>query len=579
MTGNRKLTEFFTATTTTPNVSNKGSGAGDTIVVVSKDEDDIKCGGAATRMFSKGRSPHRDPPAPVGQPEVGVAPPQSAVISRDKPVVRRGGLMVRSSDGEDTDSDSSFEDLDVILSTSIGGAMNAPVKYAWGRSNRQYLGPRGPPAAPSYKFSMASLVMQAKKDSASDADAARARAALRPEHGQGSPVAHQGVFDTEATGASDDIHCGLLASIISEKREGGSFQKVLSAMKRTEALNRDKVWYFFERGSPARRTSLAPFPALSIVPNGLGEAIMDPITRQHTFLSGFFGDMAALGRDLPIELVEWILNALCLEKRDDLRHAYCVYLRTIASPVNCTHSPETIRQIFRSLGGSDEATTLGKITHPAAGTPLVLHPIANIASHVQSLGVNAGNMPSNTKEYTICILARLTIDKCIVGNSELQMRIEDAIASLISSIAEEQKEELGDLLDVQRIIRELEKPEFNIDSGTDYTRLASLISMVDICIDDGAPLSGFCDKDQENAFNTDIDNLAKHLKSMFTKIVDTGASYMARTEAKEVLERVHYRLVFAVRTKERPKKSIFQSNFSDGTELQSDMTKFLSRAP
>jgi hypothetical protein len=125
----------------------------------------------------------------------------------------------------------------------------------------------------------------------------------------------------------------------------------------------------------------------------------------------------------------------------------------------------------------------------------------------------------------------------------------------------------------------LEKPEFNIDSGTDYTRLASLISIIDICIDDGASPSSFADKDQENAFNTDIDNLAKHLKSMFTKIVDTGASYMARTEAKEVLERVHYRLVFAVRTKERPKNSIFQSNFSDGTELQSAMTKFLSRAP
>jgi len=51
-------------------------------------------------------------------------------------------------------------------------------------------------------------------------------------------------------------------------------------------------------------------------------------------------------------------------------------------------------------------------------------------------------MSSDAKEYAICILARLTIDKCIVDNGELQLRIEDAIASLISSIAEEQKEEL-----------------------------------------------------------------------------------------------------------------------------------------
>jgi hypothetical protein len=273
MAGNRKLTEFFTATTA-PNVSQKGNGAEDTIVVVSKDGDDTKCGSAATRKFLKGRSPHRDLPTPAGQAEVVVAPPQSAVISRDKPAVKRGRLMVRSSDGEDTDSDSSLRDLDVILSTSIGGAVNVPVKCARGRSNRQCLEAESPPAAPSYKFSMASLVMQAEKDSASDAGAARARAALRLEHRQRGPIANQDDFDTEATGVSDDIHQGLLASIISEKREGVNFQKVLCAMKRTEALNRDKVWYFFEHGSPARRTSHAAFPALSIVPNGLGEAII-----------------------------------------------------------------------------------------------------------------------------------------------------------------------------------------------------------------------------------------------------------------------------------------------------------------
>ena len=51
-------------------------------------------------------------------------------------------------------------------------------------------------------------------------------------------------------------------------------------------------------------------------------------------------------------------------------------------------------------------------------------------------------MPSNTKEYTICILARLTIDKCVAENGELQVRIEDAITSLVSSIAEGQSEEL-----------------------------------------------------------------------------------------------------------------------------------------
>ena len=275
MPGNRKLTDFFTATTAPPDVPKKSHGAGDTIVVAPAAEDDAKCGSAATQKLTKSKSSPRDPTASAGQPEVYMAPPHSAVISRDKPAAKKGGLVVRSSDGEDTDSDSSFGDLHDILGASAGGAVNAPEKRTRGRSKRQHSEARGPPTAPSYKFSMASLVMQAAKDNASDADAARARAALRSEH---SPAANQGESDmrgtTGATSVSDDIHRGLLASIIPEKREGGNFQKVLSAMKRTEALNRDKVWYFFERGSPVRRTSHAAFPALSIVPNGLGEAII-----------------------------------------------------------------------------------------------------------------------------------------------------------------------------------------------------------------------------------------------------------------------------------------------------------------
>ena len=44
---------------------------------------------------------------------------------------------------------------------------------------------------------------------------------------------------------------------------------------------------------------------------------------------------------------------------------------------------------------------------------------------------------------------------------------------------------------------------------------------------------------------------------MFTQIIDTSASHMKRTEAKEILEAFHSRLLFAVRTKPPPKKKVF----------------------
>ncbi len=70
-------------------------------------------------------------------------------------------------------------------------------------------------------------------------------------------------------------------------------------------------------------------------------------------------------------------------------------------------------------------------------------------------------------------------------------------------------------------------------------------------------------KNMENDFNKSIDELANQIKSMFTRISDTGASHMTRTEAKEVLNRVYYRLVYSVRTKPRPKKNLFMSNSDD----------------
>ena len=44
---------------------------------------------------------------------------------------------------------------------------------------------------------------------------------------------------------------------------------------------------------------------------------------------------------------------------------------------------------------------------------------------------------------------------------------------------------------------------------------------------------------------------------MFADIVDTGASHMGRTEAKEVLEAFQYRLSYGIRTKVPPKKCMF----------------------
>jgi hypothetical protein len=302
MAGNRKLTDFFRTTTVTPKVPKRDDRVGDTIVVARNNGDDTKYSNDGVPVLPKGRLSHcgsvelSSGTASGGQADAFITSSQSVMVTH-KPVVKKGKLMVRSSDSEDTDSNSSFGDLDELLNPPktlgppAGDDRNAstqlpdrssPVKRTRSRINKSC--PRTTsPAAPRYKFSMESLVMHAERDNTSAASAARARVALDSEFRHDGSLSYEDelcVRDSKMTEArdctdgTDGIHQGLLASIISEKGEEGGFQKVISAMKRTEALSRDKVWYFFEHGSSSiARSSRTALPMLSNVPSGRGDAL------------------------------------------------------------------------------------------------------------------------------------------------------------------------------------------------------------------------------------------------------------------------------------------------------------------
>ncbi|KAI9659680.1 MAG: hypothetical protein M1829_006553 [Trizodia sp. TS-e1964] len=132
------------------------------------------------------------------------------------------------------------------------------------------------------------------------------------------------------------------------------------------------------------------------------------------------------------------------------------------------------------------------------------------------------------------------------------------------------------LANIPRIIRHLQKPQFSINANTNYPVLGALMSLLDIGIDDGVSPDSFPDAESENLYNREVDSLATCIKAIFTRISDSGASHMARTEAKENIERIHHRLLYAVRTKEKPKIGIFGGNFGGVDDTPSGlMPKFL----
>lgn len=116
-----------------------------------------------------------------------------------------------------------------------------------------------------------------------------------------------------------------------------------------------------------------------------------------------------------------------------------------------------------------------------------------------------------------------------------------------------------DLLNLDTVTDHLLRRAFDIKVDTDYAQLAARISILDIGIDHGISSVDMCDLPNEASFNREVDSLAKQIKAMFTGLIDSGASHMSRTEAKEVLRIVHYRLIYAVRTIQEPKSSLFGS--------------------
>lgn len=137
--------------------------------------------------------------------------------------------------------------------------------------------------------------------------------------------------------------------------------------------------------------------------------------------------------------------------------------------------------------------------------------------------------------------------------------------------------------DLKRITLQLHGERFDVNrhkaSMFDFGELAALTSVLDIAIDSVASRNKFPDRKAEALFNEDVDVLADRIKAIFTSIQDSGASHLKRTEAKEALQALHYRLIYGVRTKPRPKRSWFgSSGEGDLDELKRSeavMNKFL----
>lgn len=124
-------------------------------------------------------------------------------------------------------------------------------------------------------------------------------------------------------------------------------------------------------------------------------------------------------------------------------------------------------------------------------------------------------------------------------------------------------------ISIRDLINRLHSSDFTISPRTDFSELQCNILLLDAAVDDGhftSSSSGSLarsdeanttpDKNDDAAFNADIDELADRLRGIWRKINDAGLK-LERTEAKGVLEWVQQRLSHSVRTKKKLRKSVF----------------------
>ncbi|RMD43483.1 hypothetical protein DV735_g1634, partial [Chaetothyriales sp. CBS 134920] len=121
----------------------------------------------------------------------------------------------------------------------------------------------------------------------------------------------------------------------------------------------------------------------------------------------------------------------------------------------------------------------------------------------------------------------------------------------------------------------------------DFAALRARTVILDTAVADGGRPAVFATAADKASFNKSVDALAAVVKETFVKISDSGASHMSRSEAKDALQALYYRLMFAVRTEPQLKRNIFDPNtgkmrqaseFSDEQRGRHFMQGFLAKA-
>lgn len=181
-------------------------------------------------------------------------------------LVKDGKEIVTGTDGEDTDSVESLEDVDDLLKRFTHPKNEAPEEPSFADSRMNLRSRNGATKSksslskatvPDYKNTLEMLVTEAVDDNETEAGVAKAKAAMEIENSRNRVEAKPGCKGGE-------LHEDMLTSALGDKDDELGLSRLLDAVRRTEAFEQEKSWLFFdhETGIPPVRE----FPRDAVAP-------------------------------------------------------------------------------------------------------------------------------------------------------------------------------------------------------------------------------------------------------------------------------------------------------------------------
>ena len=381
----------------------------------------------------------REPSTTSSQPttytsSVSPPPPSTAdiydiPISSPKPEIASSapGRVVKSSDDEGDDSESSLEDLTTILQTnrSVNGSRPSPNGAAPSTPNSSrvkafHTSPM--PLLSKHKFDLKSLASHAEIDRNTEASSKRVKAMQEASQKKGN-------VPPRGENASSKLkHSDLLHSVVADQ-DGSDVHKVARAVMRTEATLSDQRWYFFGTQANPPKPARTPFPTKSISEEWKND-LKEPQMRHQTFVSGFAEDIVTFGKALPDEIFLWMLDEICVESSETLRASYCNILKASDGQIQRLVIPALIQTMFGRVGANSASTIVAdKITTvPALTEPYAKRDWATLRSLIRFFGQVARSLQS--RSYVVSLLLRMCVDRVVLENVDIFDLVQETIYRL-----------------------------------------------------------------------------------------------------------------------------------------------------